>query len=131
MDDLRNKRDEAPSAIKLAQETQKEYVDSKRSDKQFAGNLVVLKFKRFGLGNKPPKTDGNKLGPTSTPVRIIRKISPLVYMVALPAESKPMTWSTCFTSRSTGKISVMCDPFLSNRTPCFYQEINSFVQEVH
>ena len=33
MDDLKNKRDEARSIIRLAQEAQKEYVDSKRSDK--------------------------------------------------------------------------------------------------
>jgi len=89
MDDLKNKRDEARSAIRLAQEAQKEYIDSKRSDKQFeVGDLVLLKFKRFGLGYKPPKAHGNKLGPTSTPVRIIRKISPLAYKVALPAGSK-------------------------------------------
>ena len=89
MDDLRNKRDEAKLAIKLAQEAQKEYADSKRSNKQFAvGDLVLLKFKRFGLGYKPPDAHSNKLGPTSTPVRIVRKISPLAYKVALPAGSK-------------------------------------------
>ena len=52
------------------------------------GDLVLLKFKRFSLGYKPPKAHSNKLGPTSTPVRIIRKISPLAYKVALPAGSK-------------------------------------------
>ena len=89
MDDLKNKRDEAKSAIRLAQDAQKEYADTKRSDKQFAvGDLVLLKFKRFSLGYKPPKAHSNKLGPTSTPVRIIRKISPLAYKVALPAGSK-------------------------------------------
>ena len=46
MDDLENKRDEARSTIRLAQEAQKEYVDSKRLDKQFeVGDLVLLKFK--------------------------------------------------------------------------------------
>ena len=89
MDDLKNRRDEARSVIRLAQKAQKEYVDSKRSDKQFeVGDLVLLKFKRFGLGYKSPKIHSNKLGPTCTPVRIVRKISSLTYKVTLSAGSK-------------------------------------------
>lgn len=58
-------------------------------DKQFqVSDSVLLQFKIFDLGYKPPKEYSSKLGPTSTPVRIVRKIFPLEYKVALPAASK-------------------------------------------
>jgi len=88
-EDLLNKRDEARIAIHIAQAAQKDYVDKHRSDKQFEeGDLVLLKFQRFGLGYKPPKKHAHKFGPLATLVRIIKKISPLAYKVALPAGSR-------------------------------------------
>ena len=89
MDNLKNKGDEVGSTIRLAQEAQKEYVDFKRSDKQFeVGDLIFLKYTRFGLDYKPPKAHSNKLGPTSIFVRIVRKISFLIYKVVFSAGFK-------------------------------------------
>ena len=50
-----DKRDEARCVIKFAQKVQKKYIDSKHPNKQFGIiDLVLLKFKRFDLGYKPP-----------------------------------------------------------------------------
>jgi hypothetical protein len=88
-EDLLNRRDEARTAIQIAQEVQRNRVNKKKTNKEFQeGDLVLLKFNRFGLGYKPPKEHRNKLGPNSTPLRIVKKLSPLAYKVALPPNSK-------------------------------------------
>jgi len=88
-EDLKNKRDEARDSIAIAQWKQKRYFDGKRQDKEFnVGDLVVLKFDRFGPGYKPPKPHNHKLAPIGTPLRITEKLSPLSYRVALPKNTK-------------------------------------------
>jgi hypothetical protein len=87
--ELKNRQDDARDAIAVAQRKQKKYFDSKRRDKEFkVGELVILKFNRFGPGYKPPKPHDNKLAPLGTPLRITKKLSPLSYRLALPADSK-------------------------------------------
>lgn len=49
---------------------------------------MVLKFNRFGPGYKAPKPHDHKLALIGTPLRVIEKISPLSYRLALPAGSK-------------------------------------------
>jgi len=98
---ISDKRNEASSVIKLAQKVQKKYIDSKHPNKQFGIiDLVLLKFKRFDLGYKPPDASAkashswsrrrkkstmtlfiNKFDPIYTPIRIIYKISPLIHDV--------------------------------------------------
>jgi hypothetical protein len=89
-DDLRNKRAEAIANIEKAQRIQKKYVDKKKSDREFEdGELVILKFNKKNAGYKPQsKEHRSKLGPTGTPVRIVRKLSPITYKIALPAGSR-------------------------------------------
>jgi hypothetical protein len=83
-EDLKNKQDEARDSISIAQWKQKRYFDGKRQDKQFpVGDLVILKFSRFGPGYKPTKPHDHKLAPIGTPLRIVEKLSPLSYRVAL------------------------------------------------
>jgi hypothetical protein len=70
---------------------QKKYVDKDRSDREFEDReLVILKFnKKENAGYKPQdKAHRSKLGLTGTPVRIIQKLSPVTYKIALPAGSK-------------------------------------------
>ena len=82
-------RDEAWIPIHIMQAAQKDYMNKHHSDKQFkTGDLVLLKFQRFGLGYKPSKKHSHKFGPLSTPVRIIKKISRAAYKVTLPAGSR-------------------------------------------
>jgi hypothetical protein len=89
VEELKNRRDEARDSIAIAQRKQKKYFDSKRQDKEFeVGDLVVLKFNRFGPGYKAPKPHDHKLAPVGTPLRIVEKISPLSYRVALPSHSR-------------------------------------------
>jgi len=88
-EDLRNRRDEARDSVAIAQRKQKRYADKGRSAKQFeVGDLVVLKFRRFGPGYKPLPAHKSKLGPIGTPLRIIEKLSPVSYRLALPAGSQ-------------------------------------------
>jgi transposase InsO family protein len=86
---MKNKRDDARDALALAQRKQKRYYDKKHTPKEFnVGDLVVLKFARFGPGYKPPTTHTHKLAPIGTPLRIVKKLSPLSYRVSLPAGSR-------------------------------------------
>jgi transposase InsO family protein len=86
---LKNKRDDARDAIRVAQRKQKRLYDKKHSAKEFkVGDLVVLKFTRFGPGYKPPTPHMHKLAPIGTPLRITEKLSPLSYRVALPTGSR-------------------------------------------
>jgi hypothetical protein len=88
-DDLKCRRDEARDAIAVAQRKQRRLHDATRTSKEFnVGDLVILKFNRMGPGYKPPKDHRHKLGPLGTPLRIIEKLSPLSYRVALPANSR-------------------------------------------
>jgi len=88
-DDLRNRREEARDSIAAAQRKQKRYADKFRSGKRFeVGDLVVLKYKRFGPGYKPPKEHQTKIGPIGTPLRIVERISPNSYRLDLPAGSQ-------------------------------------------
>jgi hypothetical protein len=87
--ELKNKQDDARDAIAVAQRKQKRLYDSKRKNKEFeVGDLVVLKFNRFGPGYKPLKPHDNKLGPLGTPLRITEKLSPISYRLALPSNSR-------------------------------------------
>lgn len=89
VEDLKNKQDEARDSIAVAQWKQKKYFDGKRQNKEFnVGDLVVLKFNRFGLGYKPPKPHDHKLAPIGTPLRIVKKLSPLSYCLALPDDTR-------------------------------------------
>jgi len=68
-DDLRNRREEARDSIAAAQRKQKRYTDKYRSGKTFnVGDLVILKYKRFGPGYKPTKEHQSKIGPSGTPI---------------------------------------------------------------
>jgi hypothetical protein len=89
-DDLRNKRVEAIANIEKAQRIQKKYVDKMKSDREFEdGELVILKFNKRNAGYKSQsKEHRSKLEPTGTPVRIIKKLSPIKYKIALPAGSR-------------------------------------------
>lgn len=88
-EDLRNRRDEAKDSIRVAQRKQKRYYDARRTPKEFeAGDLVLLKFNRFGPGYKAPKPHNHKLAPIGTPLRILEKISPVAYRLALPTDSR-------------------------------------------
>jgi len=88
-DDLRNRREEARDSIALAQRKQKRYADKYRSGKTFdVGDLVVLKYKRFGPGYKPPKEHQSKIGPSGTPLRVVERLSPNSYRLDLPAGSQ-------------------------------------------
>jgi hypothetical protein len=88
VDDLWNRRDEARDAFAIAQAKQKKWADSKRSAKEYnVSDLVLIKYSKM-KGYKPPKEHGHKLGPLSTPVRVVEKLSPLSYRVDLPAGSK-------------------------------------------
>lgn len=88
-EELKNKRDEARDSIAVAQRKQRQYFNDKRQDRQFeVGDLVILKFNRFGPGYKPTKPHDHKLAPLGTPLRIIEKLSPLSYRLALPAGSR-------------------------------------------
>lgn len=88
-EDLKNRRDEAKDSIKAAQRKQKKYYDARRQPKEFqTGDLVLLKFNKFGPGYKAPHPHQHKLAPLGTPLRIIEKVSPLAYRLKLPANSK-------------------------------------------
>ena len=88
-EDLRNRREKARDSIAAAQRKQKRYADKHRSGKTFeVGDLVVLKYKRFGPGYKPPKEHQSKIGPTGTPLRILERISPNSYRLDLPTGSQ-------------------------------------------
>jgi hypothetical protein len=52
------------------------------------GDLVVLKFNRFGPGYKPQKPHNHKLAPIGTPLRVLEKLSPLSYRLAIPPQSR-------------------------------------------
>jgi hypothetical protein len=87
--DLLNRRQEARSAIILAQRKQKKYFDKGRSDRTFnPGDLVLLRYKRFGAGYKPPPQHAHKLGPLATPLRVKERLSPVSYRLELPANSR-------------------------------------------
>lgn len=88
-EELKNCQDDARDTIAVAQRKQKKYFDAKRQDKEFEpGDLVVLKFSRFGAGYKPPKPYDHKLAPLGTPLRVLKKLSPLSYRLAIPNDSK-------------------------------------------
>lgn len=91
VDDLRNRRDEARDAIRLAQRKQKKYFDKGRTDRTFQpGDLVLLRYKKFGdkVGYRPPYQHAHKLGPVATPIRIKERLSPVSYRLDLPATSQ-------------------------------------------
>jgi RNase H-like domain found in reverse transcriptase/Reverse transcriptase (RNA-dependent DNA polymerase)/Integrase zinc binding domain/Chromo (CHRromatin Organisation MOdifier) domain len=91
IEDFKNKRDEARLAISIAQQAQAKYMDARKSGREFeVGDLVLLKFNRKPghPGYLPPKEHRTKIGPTSTPLRVIKKLSPLTYKLALPAGSQ-------------------------------------------
>ena len=86
---LKNARDDARDSIILAQRKYKKYYDQQHQPKEFnVGDLVLLKYKRFGPGYKAPTGHRHKLAPISTPLRITEKLSPLSYRLLLPAGSK-------------------------------------------
>jgi len=88
-EDLRNRRDEARDSIRTAQRKQKKYYDARKKPDEFnVGDLVLLKFNRFGPGYKAPKPHDHKLAPIGTPFRIREKISPLAYRLILPTGSR-------------------------------------------
>ena len=88
-EDLRNRRDEARDSIRAAQRKQKKYYDSRKKPDEFnVGDLVLLKFNRFGPGYKAPKPHDHKLAPIGTPLRVREKISPLAYRLILPIGSR-------------------------------------------
>jgi hypothetical protein len=88
-ENLRNRHDEARDSIRVAQRKQKRYYDARRTPKEFeVGDLVLLKFNRFGPGYKAPKPHNHKLAPLGTPLRIVAKISLVAYRLALPADSR-------------------------------------------
>jgi hypothetical protein len=89
-DELRNRRDEAKDSIAVAQRMQKMHADENSShNKEFeVGDLVTIRYSRMGPGYRPPKGHQHKLGPLGTPVRIVAKLSPLSYRVALPKGSR-------------------------------------------
>jgi transposase InsO family protein len=89
LQNLQHRRIEAKTAIAKAQRIQKKYFDQHRKRKDFKeGELAVLKFSRKSIGYKPPKDHSTKLAPLGTPVRIIKKLSPITYKIALPAGSR-------------------------------------------
>ena len=86
-ENLKNARDDARDSIALAQRKYKKYYDSSRSPKEFnVGDLVLLKYRCFGPGYKPPAE--HKLTPIASPLRIAEKLSPLLYRVDLPRGSR-------------------------------------------
>jgi len=89
--DLQLCRNAAIAAIAKAQRIQKKYFDKRRTDKEFKeGELVILKFsKKSAAGYKPgERIHNSKMGPLGTPVRILKRISPVTYKIALPLGSK-------------------------------------------
>lgn len=93
-EDLKNRQNEVRDSISIAQWKQKRSFDGKRQNKEFSvGDLVVLKFNRFGPGYKPPKPHDHKLAPIGTPLRIAIKVSPLSYCLALPEGTRFTTSS--------------------------------------
>jgi len=86
IEDFKNKRDEARTAISIAQQAQAKYIGREFQ----VGDLVLLKFNRKPghPGYLPPKEHRTKIGPTSTPLRIVKKLCPLTYKLALPAGSQ-------------------------------------------
>jgi len=86
IEDFKNKRDKAHTAISIAQQTQAKYIDFRKSRREFAvGDLVFFKFnKKPGLlGYLSLKEYCNKIEPTSIFFRIVKKLSPLTYKLAL------------------------------------------------
>ena|SRR5271163_3524115 len=66
-------------------------MDARKSGRQFeVGDLVLLKFTRHPghVGYRSPKEDRSKIGPSGTPLRIVKKPSPLTYKLALPMGSQ-------------------------------------------
>jgi Chromo (CHRromatin Organisation MOdifier) domain len=88
-EELKNRQDDARDSIAVAQRKQKKYFDQRRKNREFeVGDLVMLKLSRFGPGYKPSKDHDHKLAPLGTPLRIIEKLSPLSYRLALPADAR-------------------------------------------
>lgn len=82
-------RDEARDSIAITQRKQKKYTDKKRERKIFnIGDLVLLKYSRFGPGYKSPKQHDHKLAPIAMPLRISERLSPVFYHLDLPAGSR-------------------------------------------
>jgi Chromo (CHRromatin Organisation MOdifier) domain len=88
-DTLKNIRDDARDSMAIAQRKQKKYADQGRSPKEFqVGDLVLLKYTRFGPGYKPLQEHKHKLAPLATPIRIVERLSPVSYRLDLPPGSK-------------------------------------------
>jgi len=88
-EELKCIRDQARDSIAMAQRKQKKYADGKKKRKTFdVGDLVLLKYNRFGPGYKPPKQHNHKLAPVATPLRVIERLSPVSYRLELPAGSR-------------------------------------------
>ena len=86
---LKNAGDDARDSIIFAQRKYKKYYDQRRHPKEFnVGDLVLLKYNRFGPGYKAPQAHRHKLAPIFTPLHITEKLSPLSYRLLLPAGSK-------------------------------------------
>ena len=85
---LKNARNDARDSLVIAQKKQKKYSD-KLTPKVFqVGDLVCLKYNRFGPSYKPPADHKHKLAPISTPVRILERLSPVSYRLDLPEGSR-------------------------------------------
>jgi hypothetical protein len=88
MDDRRNRREEARDARRTAQPKHKKYFNQKCKEKTFKpGDLVLLKYNRFGPGYKAPSPHFQKLGPLSTPLHVLERLSPISYRLDLPPNS--------------------------------------------
>ena len=88
-EELKCIREEARDSLAMAQRKQKKYAGAKKERKVFnVGDLVLLKYKRFGPGYKPPKPHDHKLAPVATPLRISERLSPVSYRLDLPAGSR-------------------------------------------
>jgi hypothetical protein len=88
-EELKCIREEARDSLRMAQRKQKKYADGKKKRKVFnVGDLVLLKYNRFGPGYKPPKRHNHKLAPIASPLRITERLSPISYRLQLPAGSR-------------------------------------------
>jgi hypothetical protein len=93
-EELKNKCDDAWDSIAVAQPKQRKYFNERQSRKEFQeGDLVVLKFNWFGPGYKPQKPHDHKLAPIGTPLRVLEKLSPLSYRLAITPNPEYTMWS--------------------------------------
>jgi hypothetical protein len=71
-----------------AEKAQTVFRPEKHKAKQFEpGDFVLLKYNRFGPEYKAPSPRSQKLGPLSTPLRVLERSSSLFYRLDLPSNS--------------------------------------------